>query len=93
MFIPPPNPQVGQAAGSIAGGLAGAALLAPFDGPLPILDTIGGIAGGAIGGKIGETTGSYMPKMRRMAGQIFKMEIADPNRHQVPSILQDYVKY
>ena len=85
--------RVAGTAGNIAGGLIGGALLAPFDGPLPILDTIGGIAGGAIGGKIGETMGSYMPKMRRMAGQIFKMGIADPNRHQVPSILQDYVKY
>jgi predicted lipid-binding transport protein (Tim44 family) len=42
MFIPPPNPEVGKTAGSIAGGLAGGALLGMFDGPLPILDTIGG---------------------------------------------------
>ena len=59
-----------------------------LDGPLPILDTVGGM----VGGKIGETIGSYMPKMR-MAGDVFKMGIADPNRHKLPSILQDYVKY
>jgi len=44
-----------------------------LDGPLPILDTVGGI----VGGKIGETIGSYMPKMR-MAGDIFKKGLVDP---------------
>ena len=71
MFIPPPNPEVGKATGSLAGGILGGMLLAPFDGTLPILDTVGGAIGGSIGGKIGETMGTYMPKMRRMAGQIF----------------------
>ena len=44
MFIPPPNPQVGQAAGSIAGG----ALLGLLDGPLPF----GEIACFGLGGDI-----------------------------------------
>ena len=82
------NNQVGSTIGGITGGLAGGALLGMLDGPLPF----GEMIGGAIGGKIGETIGSYMPKMR-MAGDVFKMGIADPNRHKLPPILQDYVKY
>ena len=50
-----------------------------LDGPLPILDAIGGM----VGGKIGETIGSYMPKMR-MAGDIFKKGLVDPNPPQNP---------
>ena len=37
------NNQVGSTVGGITGGLAGGALLGMLDGPLPILDTVGGI--------------------------------------------------
>ena len=64
---------------------------------------IGGDIGKAIGGKGKKRMAGEMldprilamnmpmvnPNTQMMAG----MGIADPNRHQVPSILQDYVKY
>ena len=97
---------VGQTVGNIGGTIAGGALLGALDGPLPFMDVIGAGIGGAIGGDIGKALGG---KGKRMAGQMDPrllmmnmpmvnpntqmMGIADPNRHQVPSILQDYVKY
>ena len=63
---------------------------------------IGGDIGKAVGGKGKKRMAGGMdprllmmnmpmvnPNTQMMAG----MGIADPNRHQVPSILQDYVKY
>jgi len=97
---------VGQTVGNIGGTIAGGTLLGALDGPLPFMDVIGAGIGGAIGGDIGKALGG---KGKRMAGQMDPrllmmnmpmvnpntqmMGIADPNRHQVPSILQDYVKY
>ena len=97
---------VGQTVGGIGGGIAGAALLGALDGPLPFMDIVGGGIGSAIGGDIGKAIGG---KGKRMAGQMDPrllmmnmpmvnpntqmMGIADPNRHQVPSFLQNYVKY
>ena len=97
---------VGQTVGNIGGSIAGGALLGALDGPLPFMDIIGAGIGGAIGGDIGKAIGG---KGKRMAGQMDPrllmmnmpivnpntqmMGIADPNRHQVPSFLQNYVKY
>ena len=99
---------VGQTVGTIGGGIAGTALLGALDGPLPFMDIIGGGLGSAIGGDIGKAIGGKGKKQRMAGGMDPRllmmnmpmvnpntqmMGIADPNRHQVPSFLQDYVKY
>ena len=100
---------VGQTVGGIGGGIAGAALLGALDGPLPFMDIVGAGIGSAIGGDIGKAIGGKgkrmagqmdprllmmnMPMVNPNTQMMAGMGIADPNRHQVPSILQDYVKY
>ena len=99
---------VGQTVGGIGGGIAGAALLGALDGPLPFMDIVGGGIGSAIGGDIGKAIGGKGKKQRMAGGMDPRllmmnmpmvnpntqmMGIADPNRHQVPSFLQNYVKY
>ena len=100
---------VGQTVGNIGGTIAGGALLGALDGPLPFMDVIGAGIGGAIGGDIGKALGGKGKRMagqmldpRILAmnmpmvnpnTQMGGMGIADPNRHQVPSFLQNYVKY
>ena len=100
---------VGQTVGGIGGGIAGAALLGALDGPLPFMDIVGGGIGSAIGGDIGKAIGGKgkrmagqmdprllmmnMPMVNPNTQMMAGMGIADPNRHQVPSFLQDYVKY
>ena len=100
---------VGQTVGGIGGGIAGTALLGALDGPLPFMDIVGGGIGSAIGGDIGKAIGGKgkrmagqmdprllmmnMPMVNPNTQMMAGMGIADPNRHQVPSILQDYVKY
>ena len=100
---------VGQTVGGIGGGIAGTALLGALDGPLPFMDIVGAGIGSAIGGDIGKAIGGKgkrmagqidprllmmnMPMVNPNTQMMAGMGIADPNRHQVPSILQDYVKY
>ena len=99
---------VGQTVGGIGGGIAGTALLGALDGPLPFMDIVGAGIGSAIGGDIGKAIGGKGKKQRMAGGMDPRllmmnmpmvnpntqmMGIADPNRHQVPSFLQDYVKY
>ena len=99
---------VGQTVGGIGGGIAGTALLGALDGPLPFMDIVGGGIGSAIGGDIGKAIGGKGKKQRMAGGMDPRllmmnmpmvnpntqmMGIADPNRHQVPSFLQNYVKY
>ena len=99
---------VGQTVGGIGGGIAGTALLGALDGPLPFMDVIGAGIGGSIGGDIGKAlggkgkrmAGQMDPRLLMMSmpmvnpnTQMGGMGIADPNRHQLPSILQNYVKY
>ena len=100
---------VGQTVGGIGGGIAGAALLGAIDGPLPFMDIVGGGIGSAIGGDIGKAIGGKgkrmaggmdprllmmnMPMVNPNTQMMAGMGIADPNRHQVPAFLQDYVKY
>jgi len=100
---------VGEVTGNVVGGVAGAGLLGMLDGPLPFMDAVGGAVGGAIGGDIGKAIGGKGKRMagqmldpRILAmnvpmvnpnTQMGGMGIADPNRHQIPSFLQNYVKY
>ena len=99
---------VGEVTGNVVGGVAGAGLLGMLDGPLPFMDAVGGAVGGAIGGDIGKAlggkgkrmAGQMDPRLLMMSmpmvnpnTQMGGMGIADPNRHQLPSILQNYVKY
>ena len=99
---------VGQTVGGIGGGIAGTALLGALDGPLPFMDIVGAGIGSAIGQDIGKAIGGKGKKQRMAGGmdpRLLMMNmpivnpntqmlgIADPNRHQVPSFLQDYVKY
>ncbi len=99
---------VGQTVGTIGGGIAGTALLGALDGPLPFMDIIGGGLGSAIGGDIGKAIGGKGKRMAGQMDprllmmnmpmvnpntQMGGMGIADPNRHQLPAILQNYVKY
>ena len=100
---------VGQTVGGIGGGIAGTALLGALDGPLPFMDIVGAGIGSAIGGDIGKAIGGKgkrmagqidprllmmnMPMVNPNTQMMAGMGIADPNRHQVPSFLQDYVKY
>jgi len=100
---------VGQTVGGIGGGIAGTALLGALDGPLPFMDIVGAGIGSAIGADIGKAIGGKgkrmagqmdprllmmnMPMVNPNTQMMAGMGIADPNRHQVPSILQDYVKY
>ena len=100
---------VGQTVGTIGGGIAGTALLGALDGPLPFMDIVGGGIGGAIGGDIGKAIGGKGKKQRMAGEMLDPrilamnmpminpntqmMGIADPNRHQLPAILQNYVKY
>jgi len=100
---------VGEVTGNVVGGVAGAGLLGMLDGPLPFMDAAGGAVGGAIGGDIGKAIGGKGKRMagqmldpRILAmnvpmvnpnTQMGGMGIADPNRHQIPSFLQNYVKY
>ena len=99
---------VGQTVGGIGGGIAGTALLGALDGPLPFMDIVGAGIGSAIGGDIGKAIGGKGKKQRMAGGMDPRllmmnmpmvnpntqmMGIADPNRHKVPSFLQDYVQY
>ena len=94
---------LGTTIGLAAGGPVGAMIGAPIGG------AIGGFTGGAIGGDVGkEIVGKKrmagemldprilalnMPTIINPNTQMGGLGIADPNRHQVPSFLQDYVKY
>ena len=97
---------VGNIGGSIAGGALLGALDGPLPFMDIIGAGIGGAIGGdigkAVGGKGKRMAGQMLdprilamnmpmvnPNTQMMAG----MGIADPNRHQVPSFLQNYVKY
>lgn len=99
---------LGQTVGTIGGGIAGQTLLGALDGPLPFMDIVGSTVGGAIGGDIGKAIGGKGKRMAGQMDprllmmnmpmvnpntQMGGMGIADPNRHQVPSFLQNYVKY
>ena len=101
--------KLGETVGSTVGGLAAGGLLGLLDGPSPILDIVGGTIGSSIGGAIGgnlpggkkRMAGGMDPRLLMMnmpmvnpnTQMVTGMGIADPNRHQVPSFLQDYVKY
>ena len=98
---------VGNIGGTIAGGALLGALDGPLPFMDIIGAGIGGAIGGDIGKAIGgkgkkqRMAGGMDPRLLMMnmpmvnpnTQMMAGMGIADPNRHQIPSILQDYVKY
>ena len=98
---------VGTIGGGIAGQTLLGALDGPLPFMDIVGSTVGGAIGGDIGkalggkGKKQRMAGGMDPRLLMMnmpmvnpnTQMMAGMGIADPNRHQVPSFLQDYVKY
>ena len=98
---------VGTIGGGIAGTTLLGALDGPLPFMDIVGGSIGSAIGGDIGKAIGgkgkkqRMAGGMDPRLLMMSMPMVNpntqmmagMGIADPNRHQIPSILQDYVKY
>ena len=98
---------VGTIGGGIAGTTLLGALDGPLPFMDIVGSTVGGAIGGDIGKAIGgkgkkqRMAGGMDPRLLMMnmpmvnpnTQMMAGMGIADPNRHQIPSFLQDYVKY
>ena len=63
--------KVGKFIGGTLGTAAGAGLIGMLDGPLPLMDIVGGNLGGAIGGAIG---GKLPGGKKRMAGDFLQID-------------------
>ena len=97
----------GNIGGTIAGAALLGAIDGPLPFMDVVGAGIGGAIGGDIGKAIGgkgkkqRMAGGMDPRLLMMSMPMVNpntqmmagMGIADPNRHQIPSILQDYVKY